>query len=203
MGSAKYTPLDLDDSKNNSQEDLLIMERNYARHRMWQLLGNGLLLLTSAIIFALSRHIALPIPTDVECSKLFSTPSPAQQAIKYQTVKFNGTFDFPSIYRGLPNPVLDAAWDSISINVKATRMDKNVLEKIGKKETSSLVKFLEEDGGGFMASYEMSHQLHCLNILRKYTYREYYQDSDNSFHDKADTFRAHLDHCIEMILYLK
>ena len=87
-------------------------------------------------------------------------------------------------------------------------MDKNVLEKIGKKETSSLVKFLEEDGGGFMASYEMSHQLHCLvsllsmlpsqipiafqNLLRKYTYREYYQDSDNSFHDKADTFRAHL-----------
>ncbi|KAE9401367.1 hypothetical protein BT96DRAFT_992095 [Gymnopus androsaceus JB14] len=204
MGSAEYTPLGVqtDHSENNSQEDLLIMERNYARHRLWYLLGNGLLLLTSAIIFALSRHIALqvPIPKDFECSKLFSTPSPAQLAIKYQTVKFNGTFDFPSIYRGLPNPVLDAAWDSISINVKPTQMDKSVLEKIGKRDTPWLVKLREEDGGGFMSSYEMSHQLHCLNLLRKYTYREYYQGSDHSFHNKPDTFRTwHLDHCIEMI----
>ncbi|KAE9403049.1 hypothetical protein BT96DRAFT_936763 [Gymnopus androsaceus JB14] len=218
MGSTKYTLLDVNDSKNNSQEDLLIMERNYMQHHLWYLLGNGLLLLTSAIIFALSRHIALPIPTDIECSKLFSTLlvsmpvrcfysvnmaeaegsipgsywclprlpgsgdppkcTHAQQAIKYQTVKFNGTFDFSSIYCGLPNPVLDTVWDNISINVKATWMDKNVLGKISKKETLLLVKFLEEDGGGFMTflhfpdhRVELLHQeLMCITDVGVITY---------------------------------
>lgn len=61
---------------------------------------------------------------------------------------------------------------------------------------------LEADngGGGYMASLEMFHQLHCLNFLRKWTYMEYYQGIDdfwkeeNKFH-----LREHTDHCIDML----
>ncbi|KAJ6597469.1 hypothetical protein DFH09DRAFT_1356731 [Mycena vulgaris] len=195
--SAEYTPLDVDDT-NDSQDDFHIADIENKRRRLSVLLGNGALLLVSVVLFAVSRDIALP-PSDIECSKIYSTFSPAQQAVKYKTVKFNGTFEFPSIYRGTPTPEIDAAWDRISVDVKPTRLDKSILQKIGKEETPSLVKFREEDGGGFMASYETFHQLHCLNFLRKYTYHEHYEKFDHSFQEKPATFRAHLDHCIEMI----
>ncbi|KAJ7104123.1 hypothetical protein B0H15DRAFT_763792, partial [Mycena belliarum] len=137
-------------------------------------------------------------------------------AVNYQTVKFNGTFDFPSIYRGPPSAEIDAAWDRISVDVKPTRLEPSILQKIGKEETPSLVKFRPEDGGGFMASYETFHQLHCVaspspllaspdahriiqNLLRKYTYHEHYEKFDHSFKERPATFRAHVDHCIEMI----
>ncbi|CCM06831.1 uncharacterized protein FIBRA_09134 [Fibroporia radiculosa] len=50
-----------------------------------------------------------------------------------------------------------------------------------------------------MGSLEFTHQLHCLNALRKYTYREYYDGRDPLFDARADTIRAHADHCIEML----
>ena len=98
-------------------------------------------------------------------------------------IVLNGTFDFPSIYRGYPSPELDAAWRAITqegedcitslINicitgcqlnsgVLPTRLTREQLSMIGKGDTSSKVKFLEEDGGGYMASLEVTHQLHCL-----------------------------------------
>ena len=46
--------------------------------------------------------------------------------------------------------------------VKPTRLTREQLLMIGKKDTPSKVKFREEDGGGYMASLEVTHQLHCL-----------------------------------------
>ncbi|KAJ6578017.1 hypothetical protein B0H19DRAFT_1122111 [Mycena capillaripes] len=196
--SAEYTPLDAD-CDNDSQEDFQLVQRMHARRWLWLLLGNGAALLMSIVIFAVSRHLASKLPTDAECTALLSVYSPAQPAIRYHPVKFNGTFNFPSIYRGTPTPELDDAWDRISVDVRPTRIDKSVLPKIGKEETSSLVKFREEDGGGFMGGTEVFHQLHCLNLLRKYTYHEYYEKFDHSFQEKPDTVRAHVDHCTEML----
>lgn len=121
-----------------------------------------------------------PSVSHAACSYLHILTAPAHPAIRYHPVEFNGTFDFPSIYRGTPTPEIDDAWDRISVDgmsprvkfaasgrrsdalVRPTRIDKSVLSKIGKKETSSLVKFREEDGGGFMGGTEVFHQLHCL-----------------------------------------
>ena len=46
--------------------------------------------------------------------------------------------------------------------VKPTRLTREQLLMIGKEDTPSKVKFREEDGGGYMASLEVTHQLHCL-----------------------------------------
>lgn len=46
--------------------------------------------------------------------------------------------------------------------VKPTRLTREQLLMIGKEDTPSKVKFREEDGGGYMASVEVTHQLHCL-----------------------------------------
>ncbi|PPQ65051.1 hypothetical protein CVT26_015747 [Gymnopilus dilepis] len=128
--------------------------------------------------------------------------APANEAIEYnrELTMFNGTFNFPSEFRGPPTPEIDAAWMRISQGVKPTRLTLEQVLKIGKFDTPSKVKFREEDGGGYMASMEVTHQLHCLNMLRKYTYKEYYQNFDPSFtHPKPDVFRTHLDHCVEIL----
>lgn len=33
--------------------------------------------------------------------------------VEYQDVKFNGTIEHQSIYKGEPNPELDNAWDAL------------------------------------------------------------------------------------------
>ena len=44
---------------------------------------------------------------------MFAAPALKDINPDYLDVKFNGTLDFPSSYRGNPNPDLDAAWDRL------------------------------------------------------------------------------------------
>ncbi|KAE9401368.1 hypothetical protein BT96DRAFT_773808, partial [Gymnopus androsaceus JB14] len=121
-------------------------------------------------------------------------------AVEYNTVTFDGTFRYPSIYRGTPTPELDAAWDRITLPaVQPLSISRETLLKIGKVDKPSLVRYLEEDGGGYMASLEVVHQLHCLNMLRKYTYNDYYKEFDKAFTVDPEKFRTHLDHCVEIL----
>ncbi|KAF9803519.1 hypothetical protein IEO21_09657 [Rhodonia placenta] len=41
--------------------------------------------------------------------------------------------------------------------------------------------------------------MHCLNMLRKRTYFEYYESKDISVTNGPELYRMHLDHCIEML----
>ncbi|KDR73859.1 hypothetical protein GALMADRAFT_71587, partial [Galerina marginata CBS 339.88] len=127
-------------------------------------------------------------------------------AVEYhrEMTVFNGTFDYPSPYRGYPTPEIDAAWRRITqdCKLKPTRLTREQVLKIGKKDTPSKVKYLEEDGGGYMAALEVTHKLHCLDVLRKYTYREHYERFDPDFTLLTpEIFRTHLDsdHCVEIL----
>ncbi|KAJ6597467.1 hypothetical protein DFH09DRAFT_972116 [Mycena vulgaris] len=151
---------------------------------------------TAAVILSVRSR---PHLTAAHCLSRLSTFSPGLEVVEYSTVKFNGTFRHPSIYRGTPTPELDAAWDRLTMDVQPLRLSRETLERIGKVDRPSLVRYREEDGGGYMASVEVVHQLHCLNMLRKYTYNDYYKDFDKSFTIKEDIFRTHLDHCVELI----
>ncbi|TFK37916.1 hypothetical protein BDQ12DRAFT_606952, partial [Crucibulum laeve] len=127
-----------------------------------------------------------------------STLAPALRAIEYSPNLFNLSLSHQTIYQGYPTPEIDAAWDLITLNVRPIRISEDITEKIGRLEDPTLVKYPEEDGGGVMASLEVFHQLHCVNMLRKYTYLEYYK-SDPLFQSKPHGIRLHLDHCIEML----
>jgi len=61
-----------------------------------------------------------------------------------------------------------------------------------------------EFGGGYFLQSEFSHQLHCVNLLRKASYFKYnyYLSRDPDFKDKPKTFKVHLDHCVEMLRQL-
>ena len=53
-----------------------------------------------------------------------------------------------------------------------------------------------------MAGLEVFHQLHCLRLVRQYTYKDYYANLTSppqAFTDSEAVLRKHVDHCIDMI----
>lgn len=57
------------------------------------------------------------------------------------------------------------------------------------------VKLSEDIGGGYMASVEVLHQLHCLNMLRQASYNDYYNDTAHMadpWKDSPQVLRYHL-----------
>ncbi|KAG2148196.1 uncharacterized protein EDB93DRAFT_1226238 [Suillus bovinus] len=126
--------------------------------------------------------------------------SPANVAVEPVTLRLKASLNVSSIYRGTPSPEIDAAWDRISRNI--TRMTREEMLKAGTTETElrSKVRYPDEIGGGYMTSIDGLHQAHCVNILRKSTWSEYYHSiGDSTFKSAPATLRMHLDHCIEML----
>ncbi|KAF9819584.1 hypothetical protein IEO21_02048 [Rhodonia placenta] len=147
----------------------------------------GFLLVLSLWLIALTRE-----HSNQQCARRLSTPSPALEAVEYHSTLFNGSLTYPSEYRGVPTSEIDAAWDRIS-TVVAFPITEDELSNTGKPARPSLAKFV--DGKGYAAELEVVHQLHCLNMLRKFTYPEYYPRGE----DDPDLYRHHIDHCIEML----
>ncbi|PQE19591.1 tat pathway signal sequence protein [Rutstroemia sp. NJR-2017a WRK4] len=121
-----------------------------------------------------------------------------------QEFRFNGSIRWPSPYRGPPSKEVDAAWNRISI-VRPLDLDisKEDFHTIGVNADTAATNAPEHGGGYFMVP-EFTHQLHCVNLLRKASYfkYEYYKIHDPDFGDKEETFKVHLasiDHCVEML----
>ncbi|TQN71031.1 Cyclochlorotine biosynthesis protein O [Colletotrichum shisoi] len=55
-------------------------------------------------------------------------------------------------------------------------------------------------GGGVKGFLNVFHQLHCLNFVRQYTYRDAYDYSNvTTFRANKEIVRGHVDHCIETL----
>ncbi|KAJ3509500.1 hypothetical protein NLJ89_g5194 [Agrocybe chaxingu] len=202
--TAKYKPVEHyseEDSKEETLATLLRSEKQelafeplqrlfWRRYGPW--ISHGVLLFFAVLFMALWVH------AESRVKPKHPIYSPANVVADYnkELTTFNGTFEHSSIYRGHPNPQIDEAWERISTEVKPTSLTKEQLVKMGVKITPSKVRFPDEDGGGYMATIEITHQLHCLNMLRKYVYHEYYEKFDPSFVDASPkTFH----HCVEII----
>ncbi|KAH8678362.1 hypothetical protein BX600DRAFT_507313 [Xylariales sp. PMI_506] len=53
--------------------------------------------------------------------------------------------------------------------------------------------YMDVETGLYTAQVTMTHDLHCLNMLRKSGYPEYYPEM------QTETLRGHLDHCIDAL----
>ncbi|OAL31800.1 hypothetical protein AYO22_00670 [Fonsecaea multimorphosa] len=124
--------------------------------------------------------------------------------------RFDATLYGRNQYRGPPSPEIDAAWDRFTTNPwmveTAAVLNVSRKEMYSSGNTAALetvVELDQENGGGFMGTLEVFHQLHCLNVLRKWTYWDYYVDTDPFFQTRADHRREHADgisdHCIDVL----
>ena len=53
---------------------------------------------------------------------------------------------------------------------------------------------LNDEKGGYLVTLDVFHELHCLNMLREFVYRDYYPDK-HTMEAQID----HLDHCIDLL----
>ncbi|KAJ6443651.1 Zn(2)-Cys(6) zinc finger domain protein [Purpureocillium lavendulum] len=98
----------------------------------------------------------------------------------------------------------EIAWsftDGTASLIAATREDVERSRKTSEVDWfNSTVEYGAANGGGYMATLEMFHQLHCLNMLRKAVHHDYYKrmaPSANGTYPR--NLMTHLDHCVEII----
>ena len=59
-------------------------------------------------------------------------------------------------------------------------------------ETADAVRLPEDLGGGYLAWAEVNHQLHCLNLMRKAIYWDYYYNTTAELQREPFQFFGHV-----------
>ncbi|KAL5366465.1 hypothetical protein BJX96DRAFT_169954 [Aspergillus floccosus] len=148
-----------------------------------------------AIIFLLRPPE--PFITDQLCARQLSVTAPALDAIEYETINFRGAQDDDNPYKGHPSPELDAAWHQLT-EVRHVSISPEIMAAIDKSNSNAV----QLPDGNYLGATEVFHQLHCLNLIRQHSYKEYY-DVDGrrppGLTDSPATLRKHLDHCIDIL----
>ncbi|XXG93753.1 hypothetical protein Hte_000002 [Hypoxylon texense] len=148
----------------------------------------------------LAAHSSYYSPRRDGCEDHMPMYSPALESIKNtgHYHRFDGSFMTPNAFKGTPNPSIDEHWDSITYADAAggvISISEETLYAVNASAKYS-VKLAPEIGGGYMASVEVLHQLHCLNMLRQATYEDYYKDKAEPWKDSPQTLRYHLGGCL-------
>ncbi|KAK0109488.1 hypothetical protein ONS95_002180 [Cadophora gregata] len=120
--------------------------------------------------------------------------------------RFNGSLFKRSAFSGPPSPAMDQSWDRYteigSVSMPGYQPLLNVSTEDALRSTGwpleTVVHLNETQNMGYMASVAMFHQTHCLNMLRKFIYLDYYQESEPRWFNQP-LLRAHADHCVDML----
>ncbi|KAH8592567.1 hypothetical protein B0O99DRAFT_517225, partial [Bisporella sp. PMI_857] len=106
--------------------------------------------------------------------------------------RFNGSFFRRSIYSGQPTSEMDHAWSHF------TKAGSEDAQKSTAYPLDTAVKMKDTDNQGYMASLEIFHQIHCLDMIRKFVHFDYYKKHDEKW-AKGQLLVQHADHCIDML----
>jgi len=183
-----------------SDDEFTYHERTSASKKWRQLawLWLGRLLLLFAVSTTSFWAGSTKKPTWGDCVRQTSEYSPGLSAISkpYQKIRFRGGFDSDSPYKGPPSPAVDAAWNRIA-EMGVIRISKEELHQLNaSKYASEIPKSL---GGGFMGLPEFVHQIHCVHMLWKNIYPDYYEQiNDEIFADRQEML-DHMNHCADML----
>ncbi|KAI1115235.1 hypothetical protein F5Y14DRAFT_411574 [Nemania sp. NC0429] len=169
------------------------------------------LLCASIALGSLGYYAGLYAAGSCDCHAPLDWSTPGFDNFSRQSVKFVGSFESVSPYRGPPSPEVDAAWARFTVSdwvdgtavvlgvgpeeVRHARKDKE------EEWFNSTVQLGDENGGGMMASLEIFHQLHCLDLVRKFTVYKYayYKTTGGVFDKSLEIQQNHIDHCLEII----
>lgn len=118
--------------------------------------------------------------------------APAREAVEYQTWHFNATMGEGSPYVGA-SPEVDKAWNALSYDIGDQVITNEERELLGMP--ASHLKAIHPKTGveGYRVGIEVFHQLHCVNLLRQVTYKEYYINlgTDGDFVEGLEKLQMH------------
>ena len=124
--------------------------------------------------------------------------------------KLNGTLFYPkepSIARQLPNDAADAVWEEWEL-ARYLPITADQIRAMG-KDPSTVAKLADEDWGlgddAYVGTFDIYHELHCVNSLRRIVYGEYYNEtrgiaSGKHRTKKGEMWEVHINHCIDMLV---
>ncbi|KAM0322262.1 hypothetical protein ACHAQA_009551 [Verticillium albo-atrum] len=121
--------------------------------------------------------------------------------------KLNGTLYPPkhqSPARARPNNASDEIWTEWEW-ARIIPVTAEEVRKMGKDE-STMVKLEDEEWGlgddAYAATFDIYHQLHCVNMLRENIFKEYYGRHPPKIDlDGPETvFEIHMSHCLDILM---
>lgn len=148
------------------------------------LLLNGMMILGALTSYQSTASLAKPtIP-----GALYS---PAQDALEYETRVFHeGLGADRTIYQMPPSPEVDKAWTDL-YNFGVSRVPKAIADRL----VNSTYR-IPGDEQHYVVQLDVFHQLHCLNMIRKALYPDYYPEMRPDPNNLED---LHWNHCIESL----
>ncbi|KAF2657404.1 hypothetical protein K491DRAFT_677238 [Lophiostoma macrostomum CBS 122681] len=184
------------DEERSSEVFLLNPHQKERRRSMWistSLLASSVflnLLISVVLFFAITKK-----PTDQQCSRQLSV-----YLVEYIEYDFAAEFNSTNIYRGPPTPEREEAWYNLTYK-HAIEIPATELASLNRSEADHLRHASEDESSGYVALIEVFHQLHCLNMIRRYTWYQAgkYADLPNGLvHNEVEN-RMHIDHCIDAL----
>ena len=96
------------------------------------------------------------------------------EAVKFHKGTFDGSLSLQSLYTGEPRPEGEAAWSRLfkNYNIRFTA------EEMQKMNRTALEL---RNGGGYYGQMSAYHHLHCLKILRRVLWYDFYNASISTF----------------------
>ncbi|KAI0197891.1 hypothetical protein F4808DRAFT_463272 [Astrocystis sublimbata] len=153
-------------------------------------------------------------PNEFSCTRLLNPYSPPIEdgVVEYYDLNFENEFAHKSKFRGPPTPELEEAWDQLW-NFGGIEVPLDGPARLG-KGSDNLLHIDKDKSRGYSAMLEAFHQVHCLNLIRQFTWRDYYDENLSEWLNKGHNHRLvdlevsnnasvgdrmHVDHCIETL----
>ncbi|KAE8332388.1 hypothetical protein BDV39DRAFT_200012 [Aspergillus sergii] len=160
------------------------------RIRKWSLFSTFLLLVASLALYLVMLFSVRQREEDIGYRRVYS---PLWDVVKYQNVQFHAQFGSTSPFKGPVRTELNKAWEDV-VRTNLILIDGHEMDALGEpKENATKL------GNRYFALVEVFHQLHCVELVRKFVHRDDYPD-EMAFEDpEADI----LEHITALILFAK
>ncbi|KAI1168244.1 hypothetical protein F5B18DRAFT_272100 [Nemania serpens] len=113
----------------------------------------------------------------------------------YQQIRLNGTPDARSAFRGPPSQEVDQSWAKYW-STWIFSVDEEAFLASQPEYPDAAARLPD---GRYMATFEATHQLHCLYNLFRATYREQYVEEQADFDADPSMWHQRIDHCTEIL----
>ena len=190
-------------STKDEQHDVFDFEQQYIRklqaQRLKRLLIANSVLFCISVIFLITTYVR-NTPSTLQFVEKYSSYSPARDAVRYVSGTFNATQGEASGYVGTSNET-EEMWDWVTSTIGDQMITPEELKLVDKPESSIKTKDPKTGREGYRIGIEVFHQLHCLNLIRKSTFREKYDGKGDFEGDDKKKIRMHLGECPRLWLF--
>ncbi|KAG5914368.1 hypothetical protein E4U42_000525 [Claviceps africana] len=120
--------------------------------------------------------------------------SPAVSAVEWEEHKFSleDRIQEKGSFSGRPSADLDKAWHDL-LNYENIVIEPHIMDHYGRRDIGVAVP----EGGGYLGTLNVYHELHCLKRLHQYMYPEYYFPNLTAHQHELN--RLHNEHCIDFL----